>query len=397
MMKTTTKILFTLLCIMFMATLTGCTGYQNMEGSQVTDYLSDRYGGEFEILSVEEKARCDRNYLDVDMEKLNSKSDDAREDKDYIYTIKDENGVEFHLVGFKQYGWGSFYRYTDDYNTQILKMQNILYEKLDRIGFPYTYYNGIGYDDVPKTTFNIQISRFEDVAGAVTDICEMVACEQLEIPWMPYSGEEFAVTSIIPSVRLLVQDICVWEIKFHYASQEAVEDVETCIKNAEREYVYCVREGIIDEELSEDVLLIYGPEKIKEVYYQGEKVPIYLYYGINPSLETNWDGYIVWDNPEKCEESEARVCYEDLEQLLTTVGYQTDYTENAVVWRKGGNVVTIKVDDDDYICELNGKTYVTEGIVNATLIKLTEKDMQELFGISYEINKIEETAQIVCE
>ncbi len=42
------------------------------------------------------------------------------EDKDDIYTIEDENGVEFNLAGFKQYGWGSYYQYTDDYNMQSL-------------------------------------------------------------------------------------------------------------------------------------------------------------------------------------------------------------------------------------------------------------------------------------
>ncbi len=390
-MKFVKKVLLVLLCVL---SLVGC-GYQEMQGNQITDYLSARYGGTFEIVSTEEKERCDRDYLDADMEKLNIKGDDVNEDKDYIYTIKDENGVEFNLVGFKQYGWGSYYQYTDDYNMQVLKTKAVLWEKLEGMGFPYTYYNGIGYDNLPKAFFNVQISCFEDVEAAITDICEMVACEELEIPWVPYSNEELAVQSIMPGVRLLSQDVCVWNTDFHYALQEDIEAVETHIQNAEREYVYSVREGQIEETLAEEILLNYGPEIITDVYYQEEKVPIYLYYGTSPSLGTNWDCYIVWDNPEKWEEKGAYVCYDDLNLLLEAVGYRTDYTENAVSWTKGGNVVTIEVEENNYICRRNGVIYKTEGIVNATLIKLTEKDMQELFGITYEIDKIGECAQIM--
>lgn len=390
-MKFVKKVLLVLVCVL---SLTGC-GYQEMQGDQITDYLNERYGGTFEIVSTEEKARCDREYLDADMEKLNIKGDDTREDKDYIYTIKDENGVEFNLVGFKQYGWGSYYQYTDDYNMQVLKANPVLWEKLEGIGFPYTYYNGIGYDDLPKAYFDVQISCFEDVEAAVTDICEMVACEELEIPLAPYSNEELATKSIVPSVRLLSQDICIWNTDFRYAGQEDIEAMETHIQNAEREYVYSVREGLIEETLAEEILLTYGPEKITEVHYQEEKVPISLYYGISPSLETNWDCYIVWDNPKKVDEKGAYVCYNDLNVLLEAIGYQTDYTENAVIWTKGNNVVTLEVKENNYICSRNGVVYKTEGIVNATLIKLTEKDMQELFGITYEIDKIGEQAQIM--
>lgn len=390
-MKFVKKVLLVLVCVL---SLVGC-GYQEMEDDQITDYLSERYGGTFEIVSTEEKARCDREYLDSDMEKLNIKGDDTREDKDYIYTIKDENGVEFNLVGFKQYGWGSYYQYTDDYNMQVLKANPVLWEKLEGIGFPYIYYNGIGYDDLPKAYFNVQISCFEDVEAAVTNICEMVACEELEIPLAPYSNEELDVKSIVPGVCLLSQDVCVWNTDFRYAAQEDAETVETHIQNAEREYVYSVREGLIEETLAEEILLIYGPEKITEVYYQGEKVSISLYYGISPSLETNWDCYIVWDNPEKVDEKGSYVCYNDLNVLLEAVGYRTDYTENAVIWTRGDNVVTIEVEENNYIFSRNGVVYKTEGIVNATLIKLTEKDMQELFGITYEIDKIGEQAQIM--
>lgn len=390
-MKFVKKILLAVLCVL---SLKGC-GYQEMQGEQITDYLSERYGGTFEIVSTEEKERCDRDYLDADMEKLNIKGDDVFEDKDYIYTIRDENGLEFNLVGFKQYGWGSYYQYTDDYNMQVLKANPLLWEKLDGIGYPYTYYNGIGRDDLPKAYFNVQITCFEDLETAVTDICEMVACKELEIPLTPHSNEELAVQSIVPGVRLLSQDVCVWNTDFHYRLQEDIEAVEMHIQNAEREYVYSVREGKIEETLAEEILLNYGPEKITDVYYQEEKVPIYLYYGISPSLETNWDCYIVWDNPEKWEEKGAYVCYDDLNVLLETVGYRTDYTENAVIWTKGDNVVTIEVEDNNYICRRNGRIYKTEGIVNAALIKLTEKDMQELFGIIYEIDGIRERAQIM--
>ena len=210
------------------------------------------YGGTFEIVSTEEKARCDREYLDADMEKLNIKGDDTREDKDYIYTIKDENGVEFHLVGFKEYGWGSYYRYTDDYNMQVLKASPVLWEKLEDIGFPYTYYNGIGYDDLPKAYFDVQISCFEDVEAAVTDICEMVACEELEIPLAPYSNEELDIRSIVPSVRLLSQDICIWNTDFRYAGQEDTETVETHVQNAEREYVVNYDNGYVTVSASKE-------------------------------------------------------------------------------------------------------------------------------------------------
>lgn len=391
-MKFAKQILLVLVCVL---SLTGCYKYQEMEGDQITDYLSERYGGTFEIVSTEEKARCDREYLDADMEKLNLKGDDTRKDKDYIYTIKDENGVEFHLVGFKEYGWGSYYRYTDDYNMQVLKASPVLWEKLGDIGFPYTYYNGIGYDDLPKAYFDVQISCYEDVKAAVTGICEMIACEELEIPLAPYSNEELATESIVPRVRLLSQDVCVWNFDFRYAGQEDTETVETYIQNAERQYVYSVREGIIEETLTEDILLTYGPKKIKDVYYQEEDLPITLYYGFGHSLGANGDCYIIWDNPKKLEEKGAYIYYDELNVLLETVGYRKEYTENAVIWIKGDNVVTIEVKENNYICSRNGVVYKPEGIVNTASIKLTENDMQKLFGITYEIDMIEEQAQVM--
>ena len=141
--------------------------------------------------------------------------------------------------------------------------------------------------------------------------------------------------------------------------------------------------------------MTYGPEKIKDVYYQEEDVPISLYYGFGHSLGANGDCYIIWDNPKKLEEKGAYIYYDDLNILLETVGYRTAYTENAVIWTKGSNVVTIEVEENSYICKRNGVVYKPEGIVNTALIKLTEKDMQELFGITYEIDKIGEQAQIM--
>ena len=263
------------------------------------------------------------------------------------------------------------------------------------MGFPYTYYNGIGYDDLPKAYFDVQISCFEDVEAAVTGICEMVACEELEIPLAPYSNEELATKSIVPRVRLLSQDVCVWNFDFRYATWEDTETVETYIQNAERQYVYSVREGRIEETLTEDILLTYGPEKIKDVYYQEEDVPISLYYGFGHSLGANGDCYIVWNNPKKLEEKGAYIHYDDLNVLLEAVGYRTEYAENAVIWTKDNNVVTIEVKENNYICRRNGVVYKPEGIVNTALIQLTEKDMQELFGITYEIDKIGEQAQIM--
>ena len=60
------KIWVFLISVIFAGILSGC-GYEEMEGTEVTDYLSARYGGKFEIISVEEKERCDRDYLDEDM------------------------------------------------------------------------------------------------------------------------------------------------------------------------------------------------------------------------------------------------------------------------------------------------------------------------------------------
>lgn len=394
-MKGSSKIIFFLVCMTSMVLLSGCNKYQEMEGREVTDYLSERYGGKFEIVSVEQKDRCDRDYLDAEMEKLNEKNSDVNEDKDYIYTIKDENGVEFHLVGFKMYGFGSYYRYTDDYCVQAVKAKDTLDDALDALGFPYTYYNEIGYYDSPQAYFEVEIANFADVAGVVTDIYEMLTDEAFITPYKSYPDEEYSVYGVRPTINVTSQGIEIWRMYFPEVEDDEMDSVEYQIRLAERNYADKVREGSIKEELATEVLLTYGPRTILDVSYQGKDVPICLYNAINYLEHIESDDYMVADGAIKKDNLEERVYYEELCILLSAVGYKTVFSEDAVTWTKDGNVVTIAAKGYEYSCTHNGEKYVAEGSISHSM-KLTEKDMQELFGIRYQIDKIAETAEIIC-
>lgn len=394
-MKVKSKLILFLVCIVSMILLTGCNKYKVMEGSEVTDYLSERYGGEFEMVSMEQKDRCDRDYLDPKMEMLNTKNSDVNEDKDYIYTIKDEKGVEFHLVGFKMYGWGSYYRYTDDYCVQVIKSNAALDDALEALGYPYTYYNEIGYNEMAQAYFAVEITSFDDVAGVVTDIYEMLTDVTFVTPYKDYPDEEYSVCGIRPCIRLTSQGTEIWRMYFSGVEAKELSSVEYQIRLAERNYVDIVRGGGIKEALAAEVLLTYGPGMISDVSYQGKDVPICLYNAIGYLEHIESDNYMVVDGAIKKDDLEERVYYEELCILLSAVGYQTFFTENAVTWTKDDNVVVISAKGYEYSCMHNGEKYEAEGSISHNL-KLTEKDMQELFGIRYEIDKIAETAEIIC-
>ena len=85
--------------------ITGC-GKSDLDTSEVTDYLEQRYGGEFMQISSERISRSQRQYLDAKvMETLETRSlNSDAEDEDIVERYEDETGISFHVYHYLRYG-----------------------------------------------------------------------------------------------------------------------------------------------------------------------------------------------------------------------------------------------------------------------------------------------------
>ncbi len=385
------------LCVL--CTLTACGKYRKAEKSDAIEYIENRYQTEIQSITETKRDRNQRECLDTSASPYSNDSFDydERDNADIIFEIEDKNGIHFHMVQMYQYGWVGYYRITEDYLVQLLRSKPELYENLENSPYRCRYVNTIGADDIPHAGFELFLSNFEDVRPAVTLAYESIMQENALLPDTEAIPEYLSAHNLIPRITFIAgEKTTLGNIQYRTTGNAERDDLQEYIRILEQEYVQQVRNGTISEELSKDILNTYGPKQITEVYYAGNKIPNFrIYYGRDKTLETDWDCYIVWDNDKKTEDCD--IYYDDLDRLLTSVGYHMTCDKDSITWTNDQHSVTIRGNNKNRICMHNGEEYQPEGILNTALVKFTEKDLRELFGIRLEIDKIAETAEILLE
>lgn len=388
-------IFFFILC-----SLTACgSKYRKAEKKDAIKYFEERYEIEIQSISETNTDRNQRKCLDTSASPYSNDafSYDKRDNADIIYKIQDKNGINFHMVQMYQYGWVGYYRITEDYLMQLLRSNPSLYEKLENSPYHCQYMNTIGADDIPQAGFNLFISNFQEVKPAATLAYETIMNEDAILTDTEIIPKYLSVHSISPQIAFIAgKETTIGNFYFRTTKDVERPDLQEYIRFLEREYVQNVRDGAIKEELSTDLLNTYGPEKISDISYGGNKIPKFrIYYGIDRVLETNWDCYIIWDNSKKTKD--CGIYYDALNNVLTAIGFHMTCDRHSITWSNDKHTVTIYQKNKDRICTHNGKEYQPEGILNSALLKFTEKDVHELFGMRFKIDKVAETAEIILE
>lgn len=392
------KVLVLLLTAFVLLTcFAGCDKYKTLETDEVRGYIEDMYDGEFKILSITEQDEDNRYYLDPDMnaEKPNNEGDDRRDD--IIYKMKDENGIEFHVTAMFNYGmFGSHFTYYDDYCIQLLKSNDEFIEKIEAIEFPVEYFNGIGTDD-HNSYYAITIKSYDEIPEAITAMHEILS--EFTVPYPSKTYEDKDVSPIRPKFKIVCDNeytnYALLTVGFPATENPEIDELSEFIRVTEWNYTNIARKN--GEPLPDEVLEKYPPERIRDITYNGEDIAGDLYYGRkSQNMDDKWrfDSFVFWDNGDKISEADdANVRYENLEKFLTEVGYKVEYKDHSAIYTGHGRVVKITEKVAGHECTVNGEIYKPEGLLGY-LMRITEKDMENMFGITFKIDRVNATAEV---
>lgn len=400
-------------------------------------YLKKRYDRNFELVSSEILEKNPQIYLDDDM-KMVIEDDEAETEPDSgtdtdidgepdsgtsseigsesssrdesvkILTVKDENGVEFHLIQIPIWGIGKHYEACDDYCVQWLKSQTEIYETLMNSDYECEFYNEIGKERRPQAGFLLSVDNFYELQNAIEFAYSIASSKNAILPDYDDESDDIYGRAVYPRIIICSADcksiydgICY--ISFSSKCEKNETTLEEYLKKTKIKYVDWVREGYIDEELTDDVLEQYGPEEISVVTYDGEDMELVL---MRDTGEENSDIYNpngemiyyirdwVGDN--------VPIDVPRLTKFAKCAGYGVEQVGNdRTYFIKGTDEIVLDREGDSFTITKNGRAVIVQGNYRckngSVYITLTTEDLQKLFGIRIEIDKIHETAEVIMD
>lgn len=370
--------------------LTGCSGYHNYDSNEILEYLNERYDKTFTLVSSEERARSERDYLDSRIEPLNSSNNDINDKNDIIETIKDENGVEFHVVHQFVYGFAGHYRITEDYCLQWLMSQPELYESLENAEFDCQYFNNIGVGDHPGGGFILSVKSYDEIEIAAKLAFDVIGNDDAILPDKGTKREDADLNTVKPKIVICSENgKQLNEIYFRTNKEPYIIDFDSFLHMAEKEYIELVKEGRIEEELPDEILNRNEPESIP-VYFDNENEKI-----ANLILETWWDEYGTMDFVK----TDSKMKFDLLTNICETAGYTVAVEKNSVIIENEETRVEIirydrkgKPGADYNLFEIkkDGIEYIPQGRLETSLgndeCSLFVSDYYNLFGIKLTID-----------
>lgn len=390
-----------------MLLLVGCVRSTDFSNEEALEYLKQRYGSNFELVSVEKVASDQRKYLDERMGAIPTESSLSNEPKeeeeeevddfsiiyDTIYTFRDENGLVSHIsrINYPSYPFG-YHRNYEDYSAQYLISHPHLYDKLTSSRFTCEYVNTIGDGESLFTGFILTIQSFEEISEAVKLVYETISQQSELLPDKKYNIEfkdKFDSVYPIVCIRLSGYDINLAEIPFLTENITEIEkDINYYIRLAEFIFVRDVRDGDISYNLPDEILEKIPNNEIVDITYKDEIMLDMLEYSFGS------DCYYFTEYRKETDEDGYDIIFNQLTRLLEKVGYKTEYSNNTVSWSKDNNIIKIVIKNNEYSCTKNGKVYKFKGKLNSR-IEIMEDDFKSLFGITFHINQINRTGKII--
>lgn len=390
-----------ILAFMMLLMITGCGRIKELNNEETIDYLCERYDRQFEFVASETRLRSDYDYIDTDMKKENfsEESSDIVPDEIRILTAKDENGVEFHVSYIEQFGIIGWMDMRDDYCIQWLKSQPELYAPLVNSEYECDYFNEIGYKEYPDAGFILHVDNFYEIQPAIELAYSVIENEAAIVPDGGCDRDDIAAYAIRPSIVIRttngIQIESVYE-DMYFSTQEKKlnQPLEEYITGYSLAYVDLVRDGVIEEQLSEDVLKEYGPEEINTVTFDGEDTGLFFNRDSSSSdsnltREKGKTLYYIYDNS-----------YDDfnflkIAKLASYAGYSIEIiSEDETRFFNGTESIIFKRDKKNYYIIRNDEVMKIKGSFRYRQIVLTMDDLYTLFGIKVELDLINGTAEL---
>lgn len=393
------KIVYALLGLLI---LTGCGRTRELNNEETIDYLSERYDSSFEFVSAEICLSADYDYIDVDVdkEKFSEESSDIIPSEIKILTAKDENGVECHVAYIEQFGIVGWMDMRDDYCMQWLKSQPELYEPLVNSEYECDYFIEIGYKEQPDAGFILHVDNFYELQLAIELAYSVIENEAAILPDGGCDRDDIVAYSIRPSIEIWTTNGIQIESEYddmYFSTREKKlnQPVEEYITGYSLTYVDLVRDGVIEEQLSEDVLKKYGPEEINTVTFNGEDTGLFFCrasYGSDEKLnrEKGEVLYYIYDS------SYHDFNFIKIAKLASYAGYSFEnISENEIRFFNGSEEIVFKCEKDNYYIIKNEEVVKVEGRLRYAQITLTVDDLYTLFGIEVELDLVNGTAELV--
>lgn len=345
-------------------------------------------------VTEKEAASFMRNTYD---KKFKVKSDETDSDSNIIYELEDEDGIECSMLlkrTSQLFGY-NYYVY-EDYQAQYVFSRPEMYEDLENGGFETERISDLFSQ---KSGFKLYIDSFEEVAPAVElaysviGAAEPISVEEYELSY-DYSYPENQEKDIIslPATIFIVYangDKTIEQVNFPTDLECEERGLQDIVDSAEKAYVEAVRRGDIEETLGDEILNSHYAEKICSITYNGEPLICDMHYS------EEWGEYFFWEGGGETEE--CKVYYRELSSLLETLGWTTQCSEYSVLWEKDGRTVSVSLSENRLSCAKDGEAYTAFGEIDVSwkTLKLTERDMRELFGIEFEFDQVNGTGEIV--
>lgn len=380
-----------------------CSGYKNPDKIEMKKYLSERYDKKMELLSYETYVEEQYKYLDSKMTEPPEKKGSIPADDIDVYTFKDEDNIEFHFTHYLQPGFVGHYKMQDDYCVQWLLNQEDKYRMLMDSGFNCEYFNEIGYENHPEAGFRLYINSLEELEPAVKLAYDAADETNVVLPDTQGNGEDRNIdaSAIYPKIYIYSRtgclinepvEFCTKKDKYSAAQEKYYED-------AAYDYTDLVREGIIYEELEDDILNKYGPEEIKTVMYNEKDLELEFVRNDDGKIKNkDRDTYYMHDWIYDIDESS--MYFNNIAAIAGCAGYGVvnDDDFESFILKKDNDEVVIKLKGDKLKVSKNGDSVKIEGnayiIYRHAILELTVNDIYTLFGIRVDIDMVKGSAEV---
>lgn len=396
-MKKIRMIFIAMLCFIAVRYCTGCDNTVELSDKECIEYLNERYGRKFELVSSEIITSDNYCYLDEDMKIELEEECHIGAETIKVLTCKDEDGIEFHLTQVYGSGMGRGWVTSDDYCVQWAKNQPHIYGELINSEFECEIYNEIGYAESPWAAFIIYIDDFSELKQAVELVYDIANNKESVLPGTGKDRKDVKENTVDPYIMILSKDeVGVGSIRL-YAEYEEKEEttLEEYIRKFSFEYVDEVREGSIEETLSVEILNQYGPNYFHDIKYNNEDVELVLYRDIGDNEYIKKENkqliYFIYENVDRKE-------LYDIPQVLAIAkcaGYEIiKKGKHEVCFSNGIDEVVINTREGDVFFYKNGKKVKLQGGYDLGAIRLTTDDFYTLFGMKVEFDFVNEKVEL---
>ncbi len=395
------KISFFLILLTAVLCWTGCDDLEYtanlISDKDLEEYLEKKYDSEFTMT-----ARVVTPF---------SEADEGDESHSSIrYTFVDEAGMESHIYRTCRYNMGGtrYYEYTDDYQVMYLRNHPELIEDLYNGGFSVECDMEMTDDKYASATYFIVIENSDDVSAAMTLVMDVLQnMEPLpDSGYDPGPGGIYGIEAERPKVRLkhwAFEQTVMTRVEYPFPTKSlvfAMNPLEETSKAVEIMSEYAAAKYAGYGPGWEERLKDSKAYSISQVFYQGNSFRNVLNYS------EEFGCYVIESTEAIPQQNEYYI--QRIGWIAEDLGFVEEITDEAVSFSKGTQEIVFRRDGELVLCTINGQPYEYEGYYiyqvgdytqrdDLPEALLTERDLEAIFGIRFEIDQVLERAIVSAD